>query len=585
MVLYLLKRDDTFKGALVVSLFAPTVLLAGPGLIISGSLLGAAAFLVLVMAARFRLDQRTSHFEAALPIAGRQIYLARVAGALAMVWLPVAVACLALLLVRGSAGKPLAGLLVQGGAVLTLAALCPLSVRLQEAAIPGPVAAGICAAVAAAGVAIGFLVPPLVHLLLFFTAGTVVFLRAYRTVPPSFQTSPLEAIQERQPWLSHGARRWGGRRRPVWWPIWRSAFPWLVLILLPCGVFAGSGIQIAPMFLVIVFQTGVLARNGTRWLESLPLSHRARLALTLATTVVPFLIGASIGIGVQSGPFHNRTSVGSVGPHGGSEQFRYAHTNVPLQYWRWAPGGRVPVIRAPWGETVQPAPVSILGLTFYNPYAAAYNPWRPSAVTNANSERFFEWQYENATQAVYGRRITFTEYIDTEKRIVTHDVPDLNRNVLQDAMGIERDFDALDRVLRRTVPGKTRLDILTLAALLFALLFCVFLRELALWHALKRTTLLARRLFGLAPVSIFAYLGLDLFFQFRNGTPVVAPLCQALLMRASAWLPQDLLLLTAIAVLPALAMYWILERQFGQSEMTGPLLPSLQSVGRGMEPK
>jgi hypothetical protein len=129
------------------------------------------------------------------------------------------------------------------------------------------------------------------------------------------------------------------------------------------------------------------------------------------------------------------------------------------------------------------------------------------------------------------------------------------------------------------------LDILTLATLLFVLLFGAYLRELALWHSLKRTTLFARYLFGLAPLCIFAYVGLDLFYLFRNGTSVVVPLCKLYLMRTAALLPQNLWALSAIALLPALAMYWLLEWQFARAEMTGPLMPARHCTERGMEPQ
>jgi hypothetical protein len=220
--------------------------------------------------------------------------------------------------------------------------------------------------------------------------------------------------------------------------------------------------------------------------------------------------------------------------------------------------------------SLHPPSINILGLTFYNPYAAAYNPWWTqggNTSANRNSERFFEWQYENATQRLYGRRITFSVFYDAMDRASTGSGsgdPTL-REVLQTMRQV-------DRLLSLNDPGKTRVHILTLATILFWLLAGVFLRELALWHSLQRRIRIARRLLLFAPIALVAAnLWFDTYYSFHYGIPVFMPLTHLLLGGVSALLPQRLVALTFIAALPSLAVYWLLERQFARSEMTGPI--------------
>jgi hypothetical protein len=569
MVIFLLKRDDSLKVALVCMFLAPLVLLPGRGWSGTFGFLQAIAFMLLMGAIQLRLDKRASRLEVALPISGRQLYVVRVAGKLAMVWMPVVSACVVLLMVRRTAGEPLAMQLAQGGAVLTLAAMLPLSTRLQEAAAPGSVSLALSATVLAIGAATWFFLPPLVHLLVFAAASALVFLWAYEKVPPSFQVSPMEAVEAHRP---VGRRL----RRPAWWLLWRSAYPWLALGLFTFGIFTGWVLEVSIWPALFVFQAGLLSRDGIRWLQSLPISHRTLLALTLGATVVPFMTGAVIGTWCFR-PSLNVSSptVGGVIPYARHDNsfVSYSATNVPLEYWRLAPGGDVPVIRAPWGETIHPPPIHILGLTFYNPYAAAYNPWWTQAgntSANRNSERFFEWQYENATQRLYGRRITFSEFYDAMDRASTGSFSrdPMVREVLQ----MLQTRRQVDRILSLNDPEKTRIDILTLETILFLLLAGVFLRELALWHSLQRRFRFARRLLLFAPIPLFAVnLWFDMYYQFHYGIPVFMPLTHLLFRSVSAMLPQNLVALAAIAALPSLGMYWLLERQFARSEMTGPI--------------
>jgi hypothetical protein len=63
----------------------------------------------------------------------------------------------------------------------------------------------------------------------------------------------------------------------------------------------------------------------------------------------------------------------------------------------------------------------------------------------------------------------------------------------------------------------------------------------------------------------------DMFYIYRYATPVTIPLIKAVLLHAMRLLPDSLPLVTAVAAVPVLAMYWLLERQFRQSELLGSL--------------
>ncbi len=72
MVLFLLKHDNLLKVALVCTFLAPLVLLPGHDAQRGTSLLLGVGFVAALGALRFRLDRRSTHFEAGLPITGRQ---------------------------------------------------------------------------------------------------------------------------------------------------------------------------------------------------------------------------------------------------------------------------------------------------------------------------------------------------------------------------------------------------------------------------------------------------------------------------------------------------------------------------------
>jgi hypothetical protein len=120
------------------------------------------------------------------------------------------------------------------------------------------------------------------------------------------------------------------------------------------------------------------------------------------------------------------------------------------------------------------------------------------------------------------------------------------------------------------------MQILNLAAVTLLLLVLIFLRELFLWHRVRRLSRLARGLLVAAVVA--PPLGAMLVLDFMpGGGPVLTTLVttmhviQGLLLHISTLLPANLLAVTAAALVPVVLMYLLLERLFAKTELLGPV--------------
>ncbi len=119
------------------------------------------------------------------------------------------------------------------------------------------------------------------------------------------------------------------------------------------------------------------------------------------------------------------------------------------------------------------------------------------------------------------------------------------------------------------VVNQPRFDILALGGFLFGSLFAVFLHEVALSHSLNRNAYFSRYRLAILTPFVMPFL-LDEYYLFRYSTAVSLPFARMLMLRVSAVLPQNLPAVAAIAIVPAIAMYFVLKRQFALSEMTNP---------------
>jgi hypothetical protein len=477
----------------------------------AGSLLPIEAFTLCFVLMRFQ-GSRATLFEMALPIPARQIFLARTLSLMGLVWLPALSAAAVL--------SALFPQILKGAVIATLAVLLPLCVRLPERSLPSWLTAALGAGVAGAGLAAWYLLPSWAVLLLFGAASLVVFLRTWFALPPSFQAAPLQAVR------ATGHTALPGVLPAHWRPIVRS-LPWqslgmfpLMAMLAPSGGFFSF---VAMMSISMYAQV----RNRLRWLSVLAISPRSLLLITLAASVGPMVGG--IVLGTCLGRW-NPMAGGSVDrpPSVGTEAFAYGQdAMMPLEFWRLAPGGKAPPIRAPWGETAQPLTITILGRVFYNPYSGYHA-----------SPRFVEWQWMQASQDLHLGRIPLSQYWPT--RTAPHPV---------------------------VFTGDVRFRTLALAVLLVYVLYAVFVGEFSRWHKLGLPSRFWSRILlcGLLGLPVAAPLA-AIFYSFES----VALARTALFLFEQA-LPDSVPLVTLLAALPVAALYWLLQWQFRQSELLGPL--------------
>lgn len=536
MILELVKRDPERNNGIFLAVLTAVMLLVDQ---MAGfdpdpqffRLFNVQALLILFgMACGHR---RATLFEAALPIEGRQLFLARLLSRLAMVWMPVSAAILVILRGRDAGWPQVLGML-ECGTLYTLAYLLPLSVRVRECAAPAGLVAAVWAGLAATGALAWHFLPPGIFLSVFALAGALIILRTWLAIPAGFQVAPMEAVG------SISSPQSVQDAPPLaWWPIVRSAGVGMPLLLFPAGIFLGWVGDAFVLFGMCVVLANGHVRQRTRWLYALPLSFRALGLIILVPSLALLLGGVAIGSYFYKPPSDYSLS-------GGPMRQPRTDMDIPVnfEFWHRAPAGKAPVISAPWGETVDATTVRVLGITFFNPYSAGPR----------NSKRFFEWQFERATEAVYGRVIPVKQYA------------------------------AAWRVGFVPVTARPRARILILSARLLALLLLVYLIECTRWHRLRRLPDGLRS--ALPLVSLWAMwvigAGVQDFLRSVYSFPIGTAVVHAALLQLSSLLPDNLLAVTAAAMVPVMGMYWLVEKQFSKSELLGPIRQS-SAWGRIMQ--
>jgi hypothetical protein len=519
MIFQLIKRDPAWRMAPIVALVVGVVAMLYPSDPRRVNSLTLMFTVVMGCSVQARPHVRATLFEAALPIAGRDLWVARVLSLLALVWLPVLCGVCSALLVRFDGTRAVA--LVEAAAILTAATLALQAVRVRQLAGPRWFYVG-WAVLWPVGFLACYFVAPGVVIGACGLASAAMLIGSWRAVPASFQVAPLEAadsvaVPENVPDVPVA------RMAFAWMPVLRSA-SWLPAIFFPCmvaGALFGSWFAFFPIFTV---QGAVQTRQRTRWLSALPLSYRRLLLITLVSSVLPIVAGVAVGICI--GALYQDNSM-TAGP------MRQAlpAVNVALEFWRYAPGDKVPVIQAPWGETVDAGTFRALGLTFYNPYSVG---WR-------SSRQLREWQWGRATEAVYGRQIPLAQ------------------------------FGAAHNAGLKPLTDRPLMRILTLEAAVLLGLLLVFATELPRGRLLSRLpanvrVYLVMGIFGLPFAAVY---GVEIYYSTHHFVPIVQALFDSLLLRLASALPNPWLAVGAAAV-PVLAMYGLLERQFRQSEVTQP---------------
>jgi hypothetical protein len=530
MIFKLVKRDPAWLAAIIMAPMIGVGALLFPRGTDFGSFfvqfqVATIVLLSIESADWVRPRVRATTLELALPIEGRDLFIARLLSFMALVSLPIVAVFVATLVVRGDL-DPAYGML-KAAPILTLALLLPLAIRLPEASAPLVSTWALWLVVGVTGGLSWNFLPPLIVMAGFGTASAAVLIYAWPRVPRAFQFTSLQPAK--------AAARPRIDESPV---VSRSTVPWRAILRM---VFPGAqsllyfvmGL-IGPAFFffpVFVLQASMDHRRRSRWPYTLPLSYRALLLLALAASVFPMAMGLAIGtlpIRILAPPDDALTN-GPIRDWDNPMQI-----NPTLEFWQYAPGSRVPIIQAPWGETIEPAVFSTLGFSFYDPYT----------VGPRSSGNFHEWQFERATTAIYGRSVKYEEYTKT------------------------RDS------LPMPVTERPFIWILSLAAFLMFCFFLVFIAEAAHHHRLSRfppTIRLAAQALIYSPVIItYGVVGYLILFRYSRSFVISAAVNVALLWIAQVGNPLAILV---IAVTLMLAMYWLLERQFGRSEWSGKMRP------------
>ncbi|HWC96539.1 MAG TPA: hypothetical protein VG456_07315 [Candidatus Sulfopaludibacter sp.] len=470
----------------------------------------------LVTYMRTRPHQRVTFFEAALPVSGRQLFLARCLALLGMIWLPAA-ACISVFLVAGETQWLPYVLLI--ALPLTVAVLTTLSVRIREFAAPGwltmfcPVTA-LCAMIPLVS-----LKEPLLVILACTAASVLLSAFAWRSAPEVFQSASMAMAEPQR------TARAGAPSLP-WWPVLRSLAPWQTAIFVPVSlIWVATGDWIfAPMYLMMAYSQ---TRVTTRWTQALPISRRTILCLSVIPLLMVLAVGAEVGM--LTGLAQKSSDLIRLGDQGDFRLQGAVDVVVNVAFWERAPGGKIPVIRAPWGETYQPKPKHVLGLTFFNPYSDGQK----------NSPEFQDWQYARATTRIYGKPVP-ARYL---------------------AKAVKAGL--------RPVTLYPRMQILNLAAVLAGGLFWAWMVELLSWHRLTRLSTGLRNAlsYSLALAPIGLILGVDIFVGGAPGS-ISRGALEGGLLHASELLPANLGLTALAALVPLAGLWWILDRQAAAAEIS-----------------
>jgi len=468
----------------------------------------------IVLFTRVMPHQRVTFFEAALPVSGRDLFQARCLALMGMIWLP-ALAATAMLLLAGGGAHEIADIAIVA-LVLTLSVLLTLSVRIKEFAAPSWLA--MCSP------GVGAMAIPLVTsgqpaLVVAICAVTVLAVAAFvwSAVPEGFQCAPSDARVR---------RRSRGSATPAiaWWPVIRSLLPWQTAIFIPISlIWSTTGEWIfAPMYLMMSYNQ---TRISTRWTFALPIRRR----VLLSASVLPLLLVLAGGaeIGMLTGKAQPLRDLIRLGDPQHFQTSGAIDVWVNRAFWRYAPGGRIPLVRAPWGETTQPEAQRVAGLTFYNPYS----------VGQQNSPQFQDWQWARATERIYGRPVAGR---------------DLKKSV--------------DAGLR-PVTLWPRMQVLSLLFIVASGLLWAWAIEMFSWQRWSRVSTVVRNTFTYSIVMVPVGLLLaDILLSSGPGT-ISRSLLIGGLLRLSEILPDNLALVAMLGLVPLAGMWWVLERQAAVAEI------------------
>ncbi|QOY90065.1 hypothetical protein [Paludibaculum fermentans] len=342
----------------------------------------------VIFAALFAVSEghrRAGIYQMSLPIPARTLWAARMAVLLTLFCGPQIIIVAVML----AAGHPLDAAAqgpLRSAAAMALGLMCWQLVQFRRMelsrgwAITAMIATPLLAVAAALTPR---LVPGWTYLLVVAFTAVLAWWHAQR-LPLNYETAPDPSVAERP---EPAASAVPGQRRA--WPqriFWNSVMGWPFWLFVPVLVFQSlMGNWPLSAFYAVIFSTAYWRRVS--WVFSLPVGRRTLLAWRVVPALLLVLGSYWLALWVP------------LARGGLVTQFGRNRLDVPLLLWERSPSGAAPEIRAPWGESLHSPVERILGGWFYNPYA----------VSAQSSARFRNWQFERATEAVYGPSLPVAE--------------------------------------------------------------------------------------------------------------------------------------------------------------------------------
>jgi hypothetical protein len=272
-------------------------------------------------------------------------------------------------------------------------------------------------------------------------------------------------------------------------------------------------------------------RNGLRWLLHLPISTRKLAWVLWFPTAAIVILGLTLNAGMDGFDIMAFASGrDAVYTNASARESGTRDIGVPAGYWRWALGGNVPVIEAPWGEQYRPGTRGWRAFAIYNPYS----------VGQGNSRRFLAWQFERATEAVYGKAIPISQAA------------------------------ALSRMKPKLKQATAQIIIAALVLLYLLIQICTL--HLSTWKRIRYARRGLRVLIGIVPVLAMYPIVFAPWLNPATGSYFM----ESTVLRLSSVLPESLWVLGLIAFAAIAGLYWVADRlwvenEFGQIEMLAKL--------------
>jgi hypothetical protein len=316
-------------------------------------------------------------FEASLPIAGRTLIGARLLRMVLTIWAP--------LLAAAAVGG--AGWLLAAATVVTTVGIFALTARVETFdERPARMVYFWVASMGAVAVVGSFTERERWIALAFGVVGAVRLAWVWPRIPAGFQAAPREARGRRGDW-------WPATPVTNWaaMPMVRGALPWQALLMLPV-VMVQAAVGSWTFGVIFFASIATTSRRNSRWMWGLPISRRTILGLTIGPYLACLMVGMALSAWVRG--------TDTAFPVSADDDSR-----IPVECWRFAWGSSPPVTWSPTGESVMPRSVRFPGFVVYDPYTVG---WR-------SSKGFVEWQFQRATEAMYGEKIEGRTYSTRKK--------------------------------------------------------------------------------------------------------------------------------------------------------------------------